>query len=422
MISYVDSEVAWLGEIPSHWPVMPSKRLFSNPRESSHPEDVQLTPSQKFGVLTQDDYMETSGSRVVISLSEVDTMKHVEPGDFISHLRSFQGGLEYSTLRGKISGAYTVLRPSRELHAEYFKYLFKSTMYVQALQTTTDQLRDGQSIKYAEFGLLPLPFPPIEEQRRISSFLDEELMKIDALVLKNTKLLALLTERRKTCIEMRIRGHIDGKSRAYKKPTSWLSDVPESWLRGPLKWYARFQTGATPEGAEFSESDGFPWLRPDDLDVSGNPSRASRFIDISGPKGLPQASAGSLLMCCIGATLGKVGLLDDTVTFNQQITSITSKRLDPRFLFYALTAAYEELQSISVGNTLNILNNARLGTVRVPVPTLEEQLRIVQILDEETSQIDALVARVEELQSSLGNRREVLISEAVLGHFLEGAA
>jgi type I restriction enzyme S subunit len=120
--------------------------------------------------------------------------------------------------------------------------------------------------------------------------------------------------------------------------------------------------------------------------------------------------------------LGKVGILDDTVTFNQQITSITSKRLDSRFLFYALTAAYEELQSISVGNTLNILNNSRLGTVKVPVPSLEEQLRIVQILDEETNQIDALVARVQELQSSLGKRREVLISEAVLGHFLKGAA
>ena len=422
MISLKPSNVGWLGNIPTHWEVIPSKRLFSNPSEQSRDGDVQLTPSQKYGVLTQEDYMQVSGGRVVLSFSEVDTMKHVEPGDFISHLRSFQGGLEYSSLRGKISGAYTVLRPSRKMESRYYKYLFKSNMYVQGLQTTTDQLRDGQSIKYQEFGLLPLPLPPIKEQTSIADFLDTELSKIDKLVEKNELLLIILLERRKAAIEALVQGKPLIEISGSKQDSGWLSAIPTQWRKGPLKWYTKLQTGATPEGAEYSESDGFPWLRPDDLDSTGAPSHASRFIDVNGSKTSPIASSGSVLMCCIGATLGKVGILDESATFNQQITSISSNKIEPKYLFYVLSAAYREVRSISVGNTLDILNNSRLGTLLIPLPPREEQLEIVELLDRTTKEIDKLIQDVTQLQIMLAERRTILISEAVMGHFLAEVA
>jgi type I restriction enzyme M protein len=87
---------AWLSELPPTWRVANPRRHFRDRREVARSDDVHLTPSQHMGVLTQTDYMERTGSRVVLNLSAPDNMKHVEPGDFIAHLRSFQGGIEHS--------------------------------------------------------------------------------------------------------------------------------------------------------------------------------------------------------------------------------------------------------------------------------------------------------------------------------------
>ena len=189
----VDSGVHWLGRIPTSWSVAPSRSLFFSPSEKSREADVHLTPSQKYGVLSQADYMKISGSRVVLTLSDNAQMKHVEPLDFISHLRSFQGGFELSRLSGKVSGAYTVFRCRGEQHHEFWRYLFKSQTYIDALQTTTDSLRDGQSIRYREFSMIPLPVVPLQEQVRIANFITQVLQTLA--ILRETQEIAELREK-----------------------------------------------------------------------------------------------------------------------------------------------------------------------------------------------------------------------------------
>ena len=204
-----DSGVDWLGAIPSEWQVLPVKAVFRASNSKANSEEQHLTPSQKFGVLSQIDYMKMSGSRVVLQSTDSGNMKRVMPGDFISHLRSFQGGLELSTLRGKVSGAYTVLRPVRKIESGYFKWALKCDQYVQGLQTTTDQLRDGQTIRMEQLQLLPLPFPDLDEQRDIEKYLDQETSQIDALVSKARMAVGLLRERRQALITQVVTGKLD---------------------------------------------------------------------------------------------------------------------------------------------------------------------------------------------------------------------
>lgn len=183
-----DSAVAWLGSVPTAWEIVPARALFGERKGRSAVSDVHLTPSQKYGVLPQEEYMKITGNKVVLNLTGADNMRHVEAGDYVSHLRSFQGGLEYAGIPGKVSAAYTVLKPKVTLDSRFFRYLFKSDLYVQALQTTTDQLRDGQSIRYPQFSQISLPQPPLEEQRAIADYLDRETAQIDAFIAKNENL------------------------------------------------------------------------------------------------------------------------------------------------------------------------------------------------------------------------------------------
>ena len=146
---YKPSGVAWLGHVPEHWGVGQSRRIFALRTERALESDRQLTASQKYGVIYQEDFMQMEGQRVVQVIKGADILKHVEPGDFVISMRSFQGGIEWCKCRGCISSAYVMLVPCKRVHGPFFFYLLKSSLYIQALQTTSNLVRDGQALRSA---------------------------------------------------------------------------------------------------------------------------------------------------------------------------------------------------------------------------------------------------------------------------------
>ena len=219
----------WLPALPSGWAAVPAKSLFSLRSEKSRPDDVHLTPSQKYGVIPQSEYMEITGSRVVLNLVGADNMKHVEPGDFVIHLRSFQGGVEFNQHRGKVSAAYTVLTPTPLAEPRFFRWLLKSERYIQALQVSVDQLRDGQSIRYGDFAKIDLPLAPPDVQRRIADYLDRETATIDALIERQASLKTKLMEFREQLISHLTAEGLDAGVELVETGADWLTQVPRHW-------------------------------------------------------------------------------------------------------------------------------------------------------------------------------------------------
>ncbi|MCS4536042.1 restriction endonuclease subunit S [Corynebacterium sp. HS2168-gen11] len=203
-----DSGEDWIGLVPENWRVAPAKALFSKRSESEQPDDVHLTPSQKFGVIPQEQYIEISGSKPMLKLSSAGSMRHVEPGDFIIHLRSFQGGLELSSFVGKVSAAYTVITPRDSETQRYFRWLLKSAPYISKLSSLTNQLRDGQNITYGTFTLMRLPSPPIAIQTEVADFLDSKTAEIDGLMADIDRQVELLRRYRKQIINDVVTGKV----------------------------------------------------------------------------------------------------------------------------------------------------------------------------------------------------------------------
>ena len=96
--------------------------------------------------------------------------KKIEPGDFVVHLRSFQGGFAYSDLTGIVSPAYTVFTFKQpEMFNNYFwKEKFTSYNFIQLLKKVTYGVRDGRSISYSDFLTLNEKFPVKVEQTKIA--------------------------------------------------------------------------------------------------------------------------------------------------------------------------------------------------------------------------------------------------------------
>jgi len=187
-----DSGVEWIGTTPEHWPVIPSKFLFANCDERRRENDVQLTASQKYGMISQEEYMRRENARIVLADKGLENWKHVEPFDFVISLRSFQGGLEMSEVTGCATWHYIVLRARQEIHPYYYKWLFKSSMYIIALQRTCNYIRDGQDLRYSNFVKVPLCVPTLVEQRQIADYLEQKCTQIDRLIaIKQAKIAKL---------------------------------------------------------------------------------------------------------------------------------------------------------------------------------------------------------------------------------------
>lgn len=151
-----------------------ASEIFTNRTERNIDGAPILSVTQDQGVVLRD----TLERKISHDAESVETYKVVSPGDYIVSLRSFQGGLEYSEIRGAVSPAYHVLRPIKAIDRDFYRHYFKSAHFIGHLAVAVIGIRDGKQISLSDFGFIKLPYPHIEDQKRIGRILsaaDEEL-------------------------------------------------------------------------------------------------------------------------------------------------------------------------------------------------------------------------------------------------------
>lgn len=417
---YKDSGVNWLGQLPDDWEVRPSKSVFGLRNTPEAEGDVHLTPSQSLGVLPQSEYMRRTGNKVVLALAGT-TMKHVEVNDFVIHLRSFQGGIEWSGYRGRVSPAYTVLMPKSGVFPAFFKYCLKSRGYIETIASLTDQLRDGQSMRYYDFGKTPLPLPPLTDQREIVEYLDQETAEIDAFIADQDELIALLNERRAATITQAVTKGLDLTVPMKDSGVKWIRQVPESWGVERLSWlFETISSGTTPAGESNGYYDGdINWVTTGELRelLIFETKRKVTAHAVDSLSALRVYDPGTLLIAMYGATIGRLGILGEKATTNQACCAFAGPRPSvlQKFVFFALMSSKDHLLVIADGGGQPNINQDKLRSLRIALPPLHDQEKIVEYLECETSEIDATIADAHESIALSKERRAALISAAVTG-------
>ena len=160
------------------WIYLRGNKVFKQISNKNHNSDLPiLAISQEHGAVPRDliDY------KVIVSESGLENYKVVEVGDFIISLRSFQGGIEYSDYKGICSPAYVILRKRLDIENQFFKYYFKSHVFIQYLNKNLEGIRDGKMVSYKQFSEILLPIPSISDKREQQKIADC-LSSIDALI------------------------------------------------------------------------------------------------------------------------------------------------------------------------------------------------------------------------------------------------
>lgn len=147
------------------WQVNNVASIFETYYDKNHPNLPVLSASQEFGMVIRDNV----GFQVQHNKENEVGYKRVLPGQFVIHLRSFQGGFAHSMVEGITSPAYTVMQFKKLSKQDdiYWKYVLTSKMLIKRLETVTYGIRDGRSISFEDFSELDFTFPSLSEQEQI---------------------------------------------------------------------------------------------------------------------------------------------------------------------------------------------------------------------------------------------------------------
>ena len=196
-------------------------------------------------------------------------------------------------------------------------------------------------------------------------------------------------------------------------------DVPEGWVWTIVGEVGEVITGSTPSKdiAEYYGGD-IPFYKPTDLDLGINTNSASDTLTIEGYNLSRKLPVGSILVTCIGATIGKTGLISTEGACNQQINAIIpSSLITSTFLYYSCISEYfqKEIRNHASATTLPILNKNNFTKLLIPLPPLSEQQRIVKDIERWFALIEQIEQSKADLQTTIKQAKSKILDLAIHG-------
>ncbi len=300
----------------------------------------------------------------------------------------------------------------------YFSALFRFMARDGSARTTVDSVRRWMLTD------LPVALPPEDEQRQIARFLDSETAQIDELIAEQQRLIVLLKERRQSLIT-RVAGRGLRSEVEFKESgLFWCSEVPAHWVVANIRKFATMKTGHTPSrtNPEYWVDCDTPWFTLADVWQlrDGKRTYLGETANNVSEVGLAHSSAELLpagtVVLSRTASVGFSGVMPIPMATSQDFWNwIPMERLDATYLMWVFRAMRDEFASLMIGSTHKTIYQPTAAALRIPVPPMDEQLRIAAHLSEQTSKIDTLIAETERFIELSKERRSALITAAVTG-------
>jgi len=421
--SYKDSGVEWLSEIPEQWGVKKFQYLFRIKKRIAGDIGFKILSITQKGIKVKD--IESGQGQLS---SDYSKYQHVMKGDYaMNHMDLLTGYVDLSIYDGVTSPDYRVFTlEDTKSDAEF--YLFYLQMgYVNKIFYPFGQ---GSS----EFGRWRLPTdafkeflapnPSLQEQKTIANYLDKATAKIDTLIEKQSKLIALLKEKRQAVISSAVTRGLDASVPMKDSGVEWLGEIPEHWETSPMKYLGRFINGYAFSSGSFSEI-GVKVLKITNIQHMRIDWKDVSYIndDLYNELPLFRAYKNDLVFALtrpIISTGIKVGLIEtnEKILINQRNSIYRATKVITKFMYYLLLNKLfiNEFESKidATGQQPNI-SHVDIGNISIPLPAEQQQHEIVEYLEFKVSQLDNLVTKSTQSIGLLKEKRTALISAAVTG-------
>ncbi len=318
------------------------------------------------------------------------------------------------------------LVPRADLRGDFLMWLLVG-LNPAILARVEEAAHGTKALRTEQWRKLPLAIPPEPLQRRIADFLDRKTAAIDALIAKKEQLLTLLAEKRQALVTQAVTKGLDPNAPMKDSDYAALPAIPRDWQIVPLRYLLSFgpRNGISPPSAPDRDgvlSFSISAVREGRVTIDGN----EKFVDLDRAfaRAYWLAPGDILLMRGNGnlSLVGTCGLVESTpdeCTYPDILMKMrVGRRLLPKFLVSAINSPYVRGQVETLAKTSNgtfKLSGEDVRTLRIAVPPLEEQERIVAYLRKEISRLDGVARRVEAMIEKLREYRQALITAAVTG-------
>lgn len=421
-----DSGVAWIGAVPSDYRTASIGSLFTIKKDIIGREPETVLSITQTGIRPKD-----LSSNEGQNASSYAHYQIVNVGDFaMNHMDLLTGWIDISKYEGVTSPDYRVFTLNdKEMSADYFlrvfQYYYTNKVFFSFGQGVATLGR--WRLPAINFKKIDVPVPPVLEQQRIVSAIDEKVGKVDALIANVQTQIEKLKAYKQSMITEVVTKGLDPSVPMKNSGVDVYPSVPEHWNVQKTLTTLTMPITDGPHTTPELLSEGIPFVSAEavscgnggiDFDhIRGFISR--EFYDECSKKYVPQRD--DIYMIKSGATTGRVSVVDTDRIFTIW-SPLAVFRCNPdvvhfRFLYYFLqSSAYQ--RQVQFGWTYGTQQNIGMRTLerlKVFVPPLDEQYAITECLDAKCIQIDRLVAIKQAKIEKLEQYKRSLIYEYVTG-------
>jgi len=410
-----DSGIETIGKIPTNWKCLRVSRIATvvrgaSPRPAGDPRLFNgdyipwITVAEVTNVLGN--YIESTETFLTKEGSECSRIVEAETL-LLSNSGATLGVPKITKIRGCINDG-SVAFYDLKVNQKYLLYVFASY---------TDELRKRQQ-GYGQPNLntdlikeLYIPVPPLDEQRRIASFLDRQCAELDAVMEKTRAIIEECKKLKQAVISQAVTRGVRGARPMKDSGIEWIGEIPVEWETCELKKIANFNQD------KYSSDDG-------DLDYIGLENIESwngRFIKIKSAYERDQAlicEKGDIIFGKLRPYLAKVYLLPKRQCCSTEFIVVRMNgRFVVKYYWYLLISQLFVfwVDSSTYGSRMPRANVNFIKNTSITIPSFDEQAEIVEYLDRQCGEIDALIAKEEQRLAELETCKKSLIYETVTG-------
>lgn len=359
--------------------------VFEEYSEKGQPELPAMTIVQGGGTVRRDE----SDRNLQYDKASLANYKVVYEGDFIVHLRSFEGGLEKATALGIISPAYHTFRGNGTDSRFYYVY-FRSPKFIDHdLKPHVYGIRDGRSIDIEGMKTIEIPWTNREEQMSIGNFIDN----LNSIITLHQRKLDQLQTLKKYFLQNMF------PAKGEKVPAIRFKGFTGDWEQRKLGDIADSYSGGTPSaGNEAYYGGNIPFIRSAEI----NSESTELFLTKAGlnHSSAKMVSKGNILYALYGATSGEVGIARVDGAINQAILAILPhEEYNAQFIMQWLKKSKNSIISMYLQGGQGNLSATIVKNLSIHIPAYVEQVRIGEYFADLDNLITLHQRKIDQLQS-----------------------
>jgi len=418
-----DTNIRWLGCIPSDWKLKKIKYVLKERIEKNNPIRTSfiLSLTAKQGVIPYDE-KEGGGNK---PKEDVSGYRLAYPGDIVMNsMNILSGSVGLSKYFGCVSPVYYMLRPYDESEdVRFYNYIFQTTMFQKSLYGLGNGILIKESgngklntirmrIPMDKFGGLYIPIAPKDKQKMIADFLDQKCVEIDSLVMDVQEQIDVLEQYKRSVITEKVTRGMNPNVKVKDSGVEWIGDMPAHWKCNRGKYILKYIQKPV------REDDGvITCFRDGEVTLRSN-RREDGFTMSDKEIGYQGIDVGDLVVHGMDGFAGAIGISDSRGKASPVLNVLDTEQNKKYIMYYLRSMAYSDV-FVALATGIRVrscdLRWNKLAELPYPIPPIEEQNALVEYIDEVLDKTNAVIADKKAQLDILENYKKSLIYEYVTG-------